>query len=91
MKSGWITTLKVFSWIVFGLIIVVGFACLLIMMIMAQSTPSGQVEGQSILTGLGMLLGFVILAIVFLSVSMVFLNLAQDVSDIKEILKKRQY
>ena len=91
MKNGWITTLKVFSWIVFGLIIVVGFACLAMTMLIAHAAPSGQAEGQSILTGLGMLLGFIILAIIFLSVSMVFLNLAQDVSDIKAILKKRQY
>jgi|GEM_PF-4167054 len=91
MKNGWITFLKVISWSVFSFNVVIGIFAL-IGIISSSHQVLNNPQGATII--FGVFLGFVSLlmgGLIFLAIAMVFLNLAQDVSDIKAILKKRQY
>ena len=81
MKNGWIVFMKVFALIAFCLILGIGIMYPFVFM-----NSHGE---SSILIGILLLVGVPFGAFVFIAISMIFLNLAEDISDIKEILKKK--
>ena len=74
--NGWISGMRAIAWIIFAIIILFGILFAI-----------GEGFSESFILGFLIFLGSVLVAFLFVAGLMVFLNMAQDVSEIKQILR----